>query len=89
MTTFSTSREIAASPAAVFAAIQDPVRLARWWGPNGFTNRFQEFEFVPGGKWIFDMIGPDGVVYPNESVFAEIVSNQRVVIQHEIGRAHV
>jgi uncharacterized protein YndB with AHSA1/START domain len=50
MTTFTTTREIPASPAAVFAAFQDPARLARWWGPNGFTTTFETFEFRPGGR---------------------------------------
>src|SRR5271170_926567 len=38
VTTFSTAREIPASIEQVFAAISDPQRLARWWGPSGFTN---------------------------------------------------
>jgi uncharacterized protein YndB with AHSA1/START domain len=82
MTTFSTSRHFAAPPAAVFAAIEDPARLARWWGPRGFSNRFDVFEFKPGGKWVFSMIGPDGTVYPNQSVFTQIVPDQQVVIDH-------
>ena len=67
MSTFTTSRQLAAIPSAVFAAINDPVRLARWWGPAGFSNRFDVFEFQAGGKWFFTMIGPDGKVYPNEA----------------------
>jgi uncharacterized protein YndB with AHSA1/START domain len=82
MTTFSTSRQLAVSPAYVFAAIQDPERLATWWGPAGFTNRFEVFEFHAGGKWVFTMVGPDGVAYPNESVFSEIDADRKVVIRH-------
>lgn len=82
MTTFSTTRQLAAQPSAVFAAIRDPERLARWWGPNGFANRFEVFEFQPGGKWVFDMIGPDGTTYPNVSSFASIEDDRKVVIQH-------
>ena len=82
MNTFRTTREIPAAPAKVFAAIQDPARLAKWWGPNGFTNRFDLFEFKPGGKWVFVMIGPDGKVYGNESVFTAIERDHRVVIHH-------
>lgn len=82
MTTFSTTRELAASPAEVFAAIRDADRLARWWGPSGFSNRFEVFEFQPGGRWIFSMIGPDGTTYPNESVFASIEPDKHVVIEH-------
>ncbi len=82
MTTFSTSRQLAASPASVFSAIKDPERLASWWGPAGFSNRFEVFEFYAGGKWVFTMIGPDGAAYPNESVFSEIEVDRRVLIQH-------
>jgi uncharacterized protein YndB with AHSA1/START domain len=82
MTTFSTTRPLAASPAAVFAAIQHPARLARWWGPAGFSNRFEVFEFQVGGRWVFDMIGPDGKVYPNEAVFTCVEANAKVVIRH-------
>ena len=65
MSTFTSTRNLHATPAAVFAAIGDPARLAKWWGPDGFTNRFEVFEFWPGGRWVFDMIGADGRVYPN------------------------
>jgi uncharacterized protein YndB with AHSA1/START domain len=82
MTTFSTTRQLAAAPAAVFAAIQDGERLARWWGPSGFSNQFEVFEFQAGGKWVFTMIGPDGKRYPNTSVFASIAPDRQVVIQH-------
>ncbi|MGV8825206.1 hypothetical protein [Methylibium petroleiphilum] len=50
MSTFRTSRELPFSTTTVFGAIRDPQRLARWWGPAGFTNSFQTFEFVPGGR---------------------------------------
>ena len=58
------------------------MRLARWWGPNGFTNEFQLFEFRSGGPWVFDMIGPDGTRYANVSVFAQIEVDRQVVIDH-------
>lgn len=70
------------TPAQVFAAFADPTRLARWWGPAGFSNRFQVFEFQPGGRWEFVMVGPDGTEYANRSVFAELRPPQRVVIEH-------
>ena len=82
MSTLRTSREFTVKPEAVFAAIADPVRLARWWGPAGFTNTFHSFEFKPGGAWRFTMHGPDGKDYPNESTFLEIVPHSRVRIKH-------
>ena len=82
MQTFQTSRLFIQTPEAVFAAISDPVRLARWWGPSGFTNAFEIFEFVEGGRWVFDMIAPDGTRYPNESVFTHIEPERQVVMEH-------
>jgi uncharacterized protein YndB with AHSA1/START domain len=82
VTTFRTIRDIPAPPGEVFAAFSDARRLARWWGPAGFTNTFHAFEFKSGGRWSFVMHGPDGRDYPNESVFAEVEPQAKVVVQH-------
>lgn len=82
MTTFETSRDISALPESIFAAFVDPERFARWWGPAGFSNTFNQFQFEIGGKWSFIMHGPDGKNYTNESEFVDIVPNEKVVIRH-------
>lgn len=82
MTTFRTSREIPATVEQVFAAFSDPERLARWWGPAGFSNTFSVCEFRAGGRWSFIMHGPDGRNYPNDSVFEEVEPPGKVVVQH-------
>lgn len=66
----------------VFRAFADPARLARWWGPNGFTNEFHSFDFRPGGAWKFTMRGPDGAAFEMSKVFAEIVAPARIVLAH-------
>ena len=66
--------------ALVFKAFSDPVALAVWWGPAGFSNTFQEFEFRPGGVWRFVMHGPDGNDFENESVFLEVAAPERIRI---------
>ena len=76
------TRLIDAPPQRVFQAISDPARLARWWGPEGFSSTFEEFDFRPGGTWRFVMYGPDGRDYPNESAFLEVVASKRVVLEH-------
>lgn len=78
----SRSRLIAASPAEVFDAMRDPVRLARWWGPAGFTNTIHQFDFMPGGRWLLTMHGPDGKDYPNESRFTRIAAGRLFEIEH-------
>jgi uncharacterized protein YndB with AHSA1/START domain len=55
---------------------------AVWWGPAGFTNTFDTFEFKPGAKWSFSMHGPDGKSYPNENVVTEIEPPTRIIIHH-------
>ena len=82
MKTFNTSRDIKATIDEVFAAISNPERLARWWGPAGFTNTFSLCEFRKGGRWSLIMHGPDGSHYPNENTFAEVESPGKVVVQH-------
>ena len=73
---------IAAAPDAVFAAMSDPARVARWWGPAGFTNTIHSYAFTPGGTWTMTMHGPDGKDYPNESRFTRIVPGQLFEIEH-------
>lgn len=66
----------------VYSAWQDPKHLAKWWGPKGFTNTFQKFEYKEGGEWVFVMHAPDGKDYPNKSVFVEIKERERIVFDH-------
>ncbi len=76
---------IAATPVQVFAAMNDPVRVARWWGPDGFKNTIHQFDFQPGGTWRLTMHGSDGKDYPNESRFTRIVPNELFEIEHLSG----
>lgn len=82
MGTLNASREIQANVNEVFDAHSNPERLARWWGPDGFSNTFKTFEFIEGGRWSFTMHGPDGKSYSNESMFAKIESPFKIVIEH-------
>lgn len=77
-----TTRLIPFPRETVFAAIADPEQLARWWGPEGFTNTFSEFDFRSGGSWTYVMHGPNGANYPNESQFEEIEPPARLVLVH-------
>lgn len=77
-----TTRVFDAPRDVVFKAWTDPKHLAKWWGPKGFTNTFEEFDMRPGGVWRFVMHGPDGGRYENETVFVEVVKPERIVFQH-------
>lgn len=80
-TTVSTERVVPHTPAALFAAFTDAERLARWWGPAGFTNTFDVCDIRPNGDWKFVMHGPQGANYPNASRFVELTPS-RIVIEH-------
>ncbi len=62
--------------------MRDPERVAKWWGPDGFTNTIHQFEFENGGRWLLTMHGPDGTDYPNESRFTRIVADEVFEIEH-------
>jgi uncharacterized protein YndB with AHSA1/START domain len=83
------SKLIHARAAETFAAVSNPARVARWWGPEGFKNTIHAFEFRPGGKWLLTMHGPDGKDYPNESRFARIIPDHLVEIEHLSGHHFV
>lgn len=80
--TIVSTRVLAAPREQVYQAFAQPERLARWWGPAGFSNRFDAFELRPGGAWRFTMRAPDGSEHPNDSVFVEVLPGQRIVFDH-------
>ena len=80
--TLRTSRTLPFPAMAVYGAFASPDLLAAWWGPEGFTNTFEIFEFRNGGTWKFVMHGPDGKDYQNESVFGQLEPGSKVVIEH-------
>ena len=67
-----TSRIIHAPQALVYRAWTEPEHLKVWWGPEGFTNTFNEFDLRVGGRWSFVMHGPEAGHYANECEFTHI-----------------
>lgn len=56
----------------------DPGSLPQWWGPEGFACRTDRIDLREGGEWVFDMIGPDGTVYPNHHKYAVMIPGERI-----------
>jgi len=79
------SRVLPFPDAQVYKAWTDPQYLQQWWGPKGFSNTFEVYDFKPEGDWRFVMHGPDGADYPNHIVFKEIVPGKRVELLHLSG----
>ncbi len=63
------TRVINATPDKVWRCWTDPTLIARWFGPDGYSCITKEINLVEGGLWRFDMIGPDGTVFPNRHRF--------------------
>jgi len=76
------TRTFRASPERVFAAWTDPAKLARWFGPDGFTTTTHEFDLRPGGTWRHTMRGPDSKEYPNHIAFVEVDAPRKLVYDH-------
>ena len=76
------SRVFPVAREALFAAFEDPRRLARWWGPLGATNAFETFDLRPGGRWRFTMRMPDGAAYAMDKTFVEVERPSRIVVAH-------
>lgn len=71
-------RLIAAPVATVWGAWLDPETLPRWWGPDGFSCRTKRIDLREGGDWVFDMIAPDGTVFPNHHRYTCIRPESRL-----------
>src|SRR4051812_9458556 len=66
----------------VWEAWVDPKQVAKWWGPRGFTITTKHKDVKPGGKWVYTMHGPDGVDWPNSTLFHEVEKYSRLVYDH-------
>jgi uncharacterized protein YndB with AHSA1/START domain len=78
----SATRVLDAPRALVWKVGTDPRHIAKWWGPNGFTNTIHKMDVRPGGAWDFIMHGPDGTDYENHIIFDEVVEPERLVYTH-------
>ncbi len=71
-------RVIRAPRSLVWNSWMNPEALPQWWGPDGFSCRTQRIDLRAGGEWVFDMIGPDGTVYPNHHRYHEVRPEERI-----------
>jgi uncharacterized protein YndB with AHSA1/START domain len=63
----------------VFRAWTEPDRLARWFGPKGFTMLSSTLDLRPGGVYHYGMRSPDGHEMWGRWVFREVVAPERLV----------
>jgi uncharacterized protein YndB with AHSA1/START domain len=72
------TRVLEAPRALVFESWTDPERMARWWGPKGFTTPVCRIDRRPGGVVHYCMRSPEGAEYWGRGVYRE-VSPERIV----------
>ncbi len=71
-----------ASVKQVWEAWTDPKQVAKWWGPRGFTITTHSKDLRVGGTWNYTMHGPDGVNYPNITVYHVVEKYSKLVYDH-------
>jgi uncharacterized protein YndB with AHSA1/START domain len=76
------TRVLNAPRALVWRAWTDPVHLAAWWGPSGFTNPVCKIDVRAGGAILIVMRAPNGMEYPMRGTFLEIVEPERIVFSN-------
>ncbi len=71
-------RVIKAPVPVVWGAWMNAESLPKWWGPDGFSCRTSRIDLRAGGEWVFDMIGPDGTVFPNHHKYGAVIPETRL-----------
>lgn len=71
-------RVIKAPAPMVWGAWMNAESLPKWWGPDGFSCRTTRIDLREGGEWVFDMIAPDGTVFPNHHKYGAMIPEVRL-----------
>jgi uncharacterized protein YndB with AHSA1/START domain len=53
-------REFKAPVDKVWKAWTDKSILDKWWAPRPWRAETRSLDFKPGGRWMYNMVGPDG-----------------------------
>ena len=80
-----TTRLVAAPRELVWKALTTPEHLQHFWGPDGFTNSYRQFDLKVGGQALFTMHGPDGTDYPNRFIFKTVEPPHLLCFDHDNG----
>jgi uncharacterized protein YndB with AHSA1/START domain len=68
----------------LWKAWTEPDQLARWWGPDGWTNPLAKItmEVRPGGTFsVTSVSDEDGTEMPSQGVYREVVEPERLVFE--------
>ena len=70
--TFQAKREFEADVALVWRAWTEAELLDQWWAPKPWKCETKSMDFRPDGKWIYEMVGPDGERHGGIQIFNKI-----------------
>lgn len=71
--TFQARREFSAPLSLVWRAFTKAELIDQWWAPKPWRCETKSMDFRPGGKWTYDMVGPNGERHGAIQIFKEIV----------------
>lgn len=74
------TRIINAPRELVFDVWTNPEHVRQWWSPKGFTNPVVDWDAKPGNSLLVHMKGPDGVIYPMDGEFVEVIRPEKLVL---------
>src|SRR4051794_41634391 len=76
-------RALPAPRSKVFAAFRDSERVAKWWGPDGFTVPNVDFSTIVGEAYRIDMQPPEGDAFYVHGVFRTVHPPERLAFTFE------
>lgn len=79
------ARVVPADRDTAFRAWSDPAQIVHWFGPAGFRIDSHEIDIRAGGLWRFDMVAPDGTLFPNRMDFLRVEAPSRLELLHGSG----
>lgn len=71
--TFQAKREFGAPVSLVWRAYTEKELLDQWWAPEPWKTETKTMDFKVGGRWVYDMISPEGERHGGVQIFNEIV----------------
>jgi uncharacterized protein YndB with AHSA1/START domain len=74
----SVTRFIDAPPETVYRVYTE--LTAEWWAPKPWATSIVAFDARTGGRFAFEMQGPEGERHPGESVVLEAVPGEKIVM---------
>jgi len=73
------TRDMDVSIDQVWNAWNNRDKIAKWWGPSGFSSTVKQLDVRDGGCFEVIMHGPDGINYPNKYVFEHVEKFKQLV----------